>query len=179
MRVLRCRCCPFNWYLLLRRDRSAPLAADRKGPAASCSRARGRGAGLGIVAGMSLRQVPASFTAGVGNLMGHIAIVLGLGAILGRLLASSGGAAALSGTLVEKCGERGLPWALLGLGIIVGMPVFFEVGLVLMMPIVAATARAAHALRWSEYRCWLEPLHRAWHSSASSCGDAGCNAIPR
>ena len=47
----------------------------------------------------------------------------------------------MSGTLVEKCGERGLPWALLGLGIIVGMPVFFEVGLVLMMPIVAAAAR--------------------------------------
>jgi GntP family gluconate:H+ symporter len=96
---------------------------------------------LGIAAGMPLSQVPASFTAGVGGLMGHIAIVLGLGAILGRLLASSGGAAALGSTLVERCGERGLPWALLALGILVGMPVFFEVGLVLMMPIIAAAAR--------------------------------------
>jgi GntP family gluconate:H+ symporter len=96
---------------------------------------------LGIVAGMPLHQVPLSFTAGVGGLMGHIAIVLGLGAILGRLLASSGGAAALGKALVERCGPKGLPWALLALGIIVGMPVFFEVGLVLMMPIVAAAAR--------------------------------------
>jgi GntP family gluconate:H+ symporter len=96
---------------------------------------------LGVAAGMPLTQVPLSFAAGVGGLMGHIALVLGLGAILGRLLASSGGAASLGNTLVESCGEKGLPWALLGLGILVGMPVFFEVGLVLMMPIIAAAAR--------------------------------------
>ncbi len=70
--------------------------------------------------------------------------MLGLGAILGRLLASSGGATALGSALVESCGEKGLPWALLGLGILVGMPVFFEVGLVLMMPIIAAAARRSH-----------------------------------
>jgi GntP family gluconate:H+ symporter len=96
---------------------------------------------LGVAAGMPLQQIPLSFTAGVGNLMGHIAIVLGLGAVLGRLLASSGGAAALGKTLVEGCGPRGLPWALLLVGIVVGMPVFFEVGLVLLMPIVAESAR--------------------------------------
>src|ERR1019366_4352882 len=99
------------------------------------------GLGLGVVSGMPLRQVPLSFTGGVGNLMGHIAIVLGLGAILGCLLARSGGAAALGGTLVERCGPKGLPWALLTLGMIVGMPVFFEVGLVLLMPIIAAAAK--------------------------------------
>jgi GntP family gluconate:H+ symporter len=97
--------------------------------------------GLGVASGMPLVQVPLSFTAGVGNLMGHIAIVLGLGAVLGRLLASSGGATALGRALVDNCGTRGLPWALLGLGILVGMPVFFEVGLVLMLPIVAAAAQ--------------------------------------
>src|ERR1035438_6909213 len=96
---------------------------------------------LGVASGMPLNQVPLSFTAGVGNLLGHIAIVLGLGAVLGRLLASSGGAAALGRTLVDGCGKAGLPWALMGLGILVGMPVFFEVGLVLLMPIVAEAAR--------------------------------------
>ncbi len=96
--------------------------------------------GLGVVSGMPLLRVPLSFTAGVGNLMGHIAIVLGLGAVLGCLLARSGGATALGSSLVERCGPRGLPWALFGLGILVGMPVFFEVGLVLLMPIVAAAA---------------------------------------
>jgi len=97
--------------------------------------------GLGLAAGMPLKQIPLSFTTGVGNLMGHIAIVLGLGAVLGRLLASSGGAAALGKALVEGCGPKGLPWALLLVGIVVGMPVFFEVGLVLLMPIVAESAR--------------------------------------
>jgi GntP family gluconate:H+ symporter len=97
--------------------------------------------GLGVASGMPLKLVPLSFSTGVGNLMGHIAIVLGLGAVLGKLLASSGGAAALGRVLVERCGNMGLPWALLGLGIVVGMPVFFEVGLVLLMPIVAEAAR--------------------------------------
>jgi len=96
---------------------------------------------LGVASGMPLKQVPLSFSTGVGNLMAHIAIVLGLGAVLGRLLAGSGGAAALGRLLVERCGDAGLPWALLALGIVVGMPVFFEVGLVLLMPIVAEAAR--------------------------------------
>ena len=99
------------------------------------------GLALGIAAGMPLTIVPASFTVGVGNLMGHIAIVLGLGAILGGLLARSGGAASLGSTLVERCGPRGLPWAMLILGLIVGMPVFFEVGVVLLLPIIAAAAQ--------------------------------------
>jgi GntP family gluconate:H+ symporter len=96
---------------------------------------------LGVASGMPLGQVPLSFAAGVGNLMGHIAIVLALGAVLGRLVASSGGASSLGKVLVEGCHPRGLPWAMLGLGILVGMPVFFEVGLVLLLPIVAETAR--------------------------------------
>jgi len=97
--------------------------------------------GLGIASGMPLYKIPLSFTGGVGSLMGHIAIVLGLGAVLGRLLAASGGAASLGRVLVEGCRPQFLPWAMLGMGILVGMPVFFEVGLVLMMPIVAETAR--------------------------------------
>jgi GntP family gluconate:H+ symporter len=97
--------------------------------------------GLGIAAGMPLKQVPLSFTAGVGNMMGHIAIILGMGAILGQLLASSGGAAALGRVLVEGCGPKAMPWALLGLALLVGMPVFFEVGLVLLFPIVVEAAR--------------------------------------
>ncbi len=97
--------------------------------------------GLGVASGMPLAKVPLSFTTGVGNLMGHIAIILGLGAVLGRLLARSGAATALGSFLVEVFGQGGVSWALLILGIVVGMPVFFEVGLVLLMPIVIAAAR--------------------------------------
>ena len=96
---------------------------------------------LGLASGMPLQQVPVSFTGGVGSLMGRIVIILGFGAVLGALLARSGGAAALGSYMVDLFGRRGVPWALLVLGIVVGMPVFFEVGLVLMMPIVLAAAR--------------------------------------
>jgi len=99
---------------------------------------------LGVASGMPLTQVPLSFSGGVGNLLGHIAIVLGLGAILGRLLVTSGGATSLGNFFVDNCGPQGLPWALLALGILVGLPVFFEVGLVLLLPIVAEAARRSH-----------------------------------
>jgi gluconate:H+ symporter, GntP family len=91
---------------------------------------------------MPLAQVPLSFTTGVGNLMGHIAFILGLGAVLGRLLARSGAATALRSFMVEMFGPGGVSWALLILGILVGMPVFFEVGLVLLMPIVIAAGQS-------------------------------------
>ncbi len=96
---------------------------------------------LGVAAGMPLKQVPLSFTAGVATMMGHIAIILGFGAILGRLVSASGGAVALGRMMVDNCGPKGLPWALMALGMVVGMPVFMEVGLVLLMPIVAEAAR--------------------------------------
>ncbi|HEY6490192.1 MAG: gluconate:H+ symporter [Terracidiphilus sp.] len=134
---------PSNWFLLVCAAGAVlfllvMIAKVRLHPALALAAAA---FALGIAAGMPIEKVPASFAAGVGNLMGHIAMVLGLGAILGQLLASSGGATALGRALVEGCGEKGLPWALLGLGILVGMPVFFEVGLVLMMPIIAAAAQ--------------------------------------
>jgi gluconate transporter len=96
---------------------------------------------LGVAAGIPLERVPVIFTAGAGEMMGHIAIILGMGAILGQLLLSSGAATALGSLLVESCGTKGMPWALLALGILVGIPVFFEVGLVLLMPVIVDAAR--------------------------------------
>ncbi len=96
---------------------------------------------LGIFAGIPLERVPAAFTAGAGEMMGHIAIILGMGAILGQLLSSSGSATALGSLLIRRCGTIGMPWALLLLGILVGMPVFFEVGLVLLMPVIVDAAQ--------------------------------------
>ncbi len=93
---------------------------------------------LGLASGMPMQQVPLSFTAGVGSMMGHIAIILAMGAILGQLLSDS---TSLGAALVDRCGVRGVPWALLALGLLVGMAVFFEVGLVLLLPIVVETAR--------------------------------------
>lgn len=96
---------------------------------------------LGAAAGIPLQKVPTAFAAGAGEMMGHIAIILGMGAILGQLLSSSGAGAALGQSLVDRCGPAGMPWALLVLGILVGIPVFFEVGLVLLLPIIVDAAR--------------------------------------
>ncbi|WP_263379986.1 GntP family permease [Granulicella paludicola] len=90
-------------------------------------------------------QMPAttamtSFTAGVGATLGQVAIVLALGAVLGEMLSVSGGAETIATTLLTHAGERGLPWAMLLLGILIGMPVFFEVGLVLLIPIALTIA---------------------------------------
>lgn len=125
---------------------------------------------LGAAAGLPLEKVPLAFTAGAGEMMGRIAIILGMGAILGQLLASSGAATALGRLLVEGCGTRGLPWALLALGILVGIPVFFEVGLVLLMPIVVDAARRSGrppmlvglpvSARLSAMHCLLPPIPR-------------------
>jgi GntP family gluconate:H+ symporter len=96
---------------------------------------------LGCVSGMPIHQISGSLASGVGNLLGHVALVLGLGAVLGHLLASSGGAAAVGEAIVSRVGPRGLPIAMMFMGILVGFPVFFEVGLVLLMPIVVSVAR--------------------------------------
>ena len=95
---------------------------------------------------MPAGRASASFAAGVGATLGQVAVVLGLGAILGQMLAASGGAETIATTLLDRFGEKRLPWAMLLLGFVVGMPVFFEVGLVLLIPIaltVAARSRRA------------------------------------
>jgi len=86
-------------------------------------------------------RAASSFTAGVGATLGQVAIVLGLGAILGEMLAISGGAETIAVTLLRVFGEANLSWAMLLLGLLVGMPVFFEVGLVLLIPIALTVAR--------------------------------------
>ena len=96
---------------------------------------------LGAATGMPLGKIPGSIAIGVGNLLSHVALVLGLGAVLGHLLASSGGAGAIGESLIRRFGPRGLPFAMMLMGILVGFPVFFEVGLVLLMPIVVSVGR--------------------------------------
>ena len=99
---------------------------------------------LGCISGMPLGSIPASIATGAGNLLGHVALVLGLGSILGHLLARSGGAAAVGQGLVataNRCGPWALPVAMVLMGMLVGFPVFFEVGLVLLMPIIVSVAR--------------------------------------
>src|SRR5438093_9176694 len=85
---------------------------------------------------MRLTTIAASFTEGVGKVLGDIAMVIGLGTVLGKMLAESGGAEVVARALIQALGERRLHWTMMLVAFIVGIPVFFAVGLVLLVPIL-------------------------------------------
>ncbi len=94
-----------------------------------------------LLTGMPASNVVKSFETGVGNALGHLAIIIALGTMLGKMLAESGGAAQIAKTLIRWFGPNNIPWAMLAIGIVVGLPVFFEVGFVLLIPIAFNVAR--------------------------------------
>ncbi len=97
--------------------------------------------GLGLVVGMPMDKIVKSFETGNGNTLGHIAIVVGLGTMLGKMMAESGGAERIATTLISWFGEKNIHWAMMFVAIIVGLPVFFEVGFVLLIPIAFNVAK--------------------------------------
>jgi len=96
---------------------------------------------MGLVAGMPPAAAVKSFQDGVGTTLGFIAVVGGLGTMLGKMMAESGAATRIATTLIEVFGERRVHWALMIVGFIVGLPVFFQVGFVLLIPLVFTIAR--------------------------------------
>jgi GntP family gluconate:H+ symporter len=96
---------------------------------------------MGLVAGMPPAAAVKSFQDGVGTTLGFIAVVVGLGTMLGKMMAESGAATRIATTLIEVFGERRVHWALMFVGFIVGIPVFFQVGFVLLIPLVFTIAR--------------------------------------
>src|SRR5262245_60482009 len=96
---------------------------------------------LGLTAGMSLVTVVKSLQDGVGGVLGFIAIVVALGTMLGKMMAESGGATRIAMTLIALFGERRVHWAIMFVAFIVGIPVFFQVGFVLLIPLVFTIAR--------------------------------------
>ncbi|MFM0735720.1 GntP family permease [Paraburkholderia xenovorans] len=96
---------------------------------------------LGLASGMPIGTIVKSFETGNGNTLGHIAIVVGLGTMLGKMMAESGGAERIATTLIDRFGEKNIHWAMMVVAIIVGLPVFFEVGFVLLIPIAFNVAK--------------------------------------
>lgn len=97
--------------------------------------------GVGIGAGLAPGLAITSFTTGFGATMGGVGVLIGLGAMFGKLLADSGGADRIVDTLIKRASTRSLPWIMGLIGALVGLPMFFEVGLVLLVPIVILVAR--------------------------------------
>ncbi|RBP94724.1 gluconate permease GntP [Cytobacillus firmus] len=97
--------------------------------------------GVALALGMPLDQIVKTIEAGLGGTLGHLALIFGLGAMLGKLIADSGGAQRIAMTLVNKFGEKNIQWAVVAASFIIGVALFFEVGLVLLIPIVFAISR--------------------------------------
>jgi len=96
---------------------------------------------VGLATGMKPDKVLESIQNGMGGTLGFVATVVGLGAIFGALLEHSGGARSLAHYLVGKFGYERAPWAMVLTGFIVAIPVFFDVGFIILVPIVYALSR--------------------------------------
>jgi GntP family gluconate:H+ symporter len=96
---------------------------------------------MGVIAGMSPVAAVKAFQDGVGNTLGFIAVVVGLGTMLGKMMAESGAATRIATTLIDRFGQQRVHWAIMLVAFIVGIPVFFQVGFVLLVPLVFTIAR--------------------------------------
>ncbi|MFJ9539421.1 GntP family permease [Streptomyces sp. NPDC101225] len=96
---------------------------------------------LGAVAGAPLDKVIVSFTTGLGATVASVGVLIALGSILGKLLADSGGADEIVDTILAKSSGRSMPWAMVLIASVIGLPLFFEVGIVLLIPVVLMVAR--------------------------------------
>jgi Gnt-I system low-affinity gluconate transporter len=96
---------------------------------------------VGIVAGMPLNNITKAIQDGMAGTLGFVATVVGLGAIFGQMLESSGGAESLAHYLLKKFGDDRASWAMVITGFIVAIPVFLDVGFIILVPIIYALAR--------------------------------------
>ena len=96
-------------------------------------------AGLG--AGLPAEAVAKAFSKGAGGILGEAGIIIALGSMLGALMAESGAADRIASTLLGLGKGRSLPWVMALVAMVIGLPLFFEVGLVLMVPIIFVMAQ--------------------------------------
>ena len=96
---------------------------------------------IGLGAGMSFDQIVKAVDDGMGNTLKGIALLVGLGSMFGSILEISGGAKTLAVTLVDKFGDRKAAWALAVTGLVIAMPVFFDAGLIILIPLAFSLSR--------------------------------------
>ena len=96
---------------------------------------------VGLCSGLELARIGQGFADGVGGVLGSIAAIIGLGTILGKMLGESGGAQVIANRLIAVLGPTRTHWSMMLVALVVGIPVFFAVGLVLLMPILFTVAR--------------------------------------
>jgi Gnt-I system high-affinity gluconate transporter len=95
----------------------------------------------GLLLGMSPAQLVKSIEKGVGSTLGGLALILCLGAVLGKILEASGAAEKIAITLIKKFGEKNIQWAVLLTGFLIGIPLYYNAGFVILVPLVFMLAK--------------------------------------
>ncbi|BCB39933.1 2-keto-3-deoxygluconate permease [Bacillus cereus] len=91
---------------------------------------------LAIMSGLNLTKIVTAYESGVGSVLGHLVGILALGTILGKMMSDSGAGMQVADFFIRFFGVKKLPWAMLFAGFVIGIPVFFEVGIVILLPLV-------------------------------------------
>jgi GntP family gluconate:H+ symporter len=99
----------------------------------------------GLVTGMPFDRVIQAVSGGAGKTLGVVGLVVALGAMLGKILADSGVTDTVANAILRRASRKALPWAMAGVAFIIGIPMFFEVGLVVLLPLVFGVARKLEA----------------------------------
>ncbi len=97
--------------------------------------------GVAVVAGVPVSQIADAVEGGLGKTLGHVAVIIAFGAMIGRMIELSGGAQVLANRLIERFGDKRVPLAMACTAFGVGIPVFFEVGVMMLMPLVYGLTR--------------------------------------
>lgn len=96
---------------------------------------------IGMIAGMPFSEIVAAVDDGIGNTLKGIALLVGLGSMFGAILETSGGAQSIAVTMVRKFGDEKAAWALGITGLVIAMPVFFDAGLIILIPLAFSLAK--------------------------------------
>jgi len=100
---------------------------------------------VGLATGMPLDKLVKAISGGAGKTLGAVGLVVALGAMLGKILADAGVTDSVANAIVSRASRRALPWAMTGVAFVIGIPMFFEVGLIVMLPLIFGVARKLEA----------------------------------
>jgi len=95
---------------------------------------------LGVAVGMNISEISGSVTKGIGNTLGPLVIILGFGAMLGKLVADSGAAQQITASLTKIFGTKNIQWGMALAGLVIGIPLFYTAGFIVVVPLIFAIA---------------------------------------
>ncbi|MGW1467611.1 GntP family permease [Streptomyces sp. NPDC002308] len=117
--------------------------------------------GVALAAGQPVDKIAESLEDGAGGILGDVGVTLAFGAMLGRLLSASGATDRIARMIVDRASARSLPWYVTGAAFVIGIPMFFEIGLIVLLPLIFSVAQRlerTHKIKGSPYVFLAAPV---------------------